>query len=90
MTKHEIVDSLTRQSGIKRKEVLQIINNFLDIIIKTVDNNERVEFRGFGCFYRALRRGRRVYSPIVRGSINIPPKSVLSFKASKSTERDPV
>ena len=88
MTKTEIVERLRRKSGIKKKEIAYIIDNFLDMIIESVKNGERVELRGFGSFYQVRRRGREVYSPIAKKKIDVPEKAIIAFKASKITEVD--
>ncbi len=88
MTKHEIVDQLTRQSGMKRREVGYIVDNFLELILKNLDTENRIEIRGFGTFSRVLRKERKVYSPIAGRNLDVPARSVLSFKPSKSTERE--
>ncbi len=88
MTKTEIVEKLRRKSGIKKKEIVYIIDNFLDIIIESVKNGEKVELRGFGAFYQVKRRGREVYSPIAGKKVDVPEKAIIAFKASKITEID--
>ncbi|MGV7927617.1 MAG: HU family DNA-binding protein [Spirochaetota bacterium] len=88
MTKHEIVDQLTRRSGMKRREVGYIVDNFLELILKNLDTDSRIEIRGFGTFTRVLRKERKVFSPIAGRSLDVPARSVLSFKPSKSTERE--
>ena len=88
MTKSEIVERLTRQSGMKRKEILYIIDNFLDKIKDSIERGEKVEIRGFGTFYPVEKKARIIYSPIAEKEISVPPKSTLAFKASKSTERE--
>ena len=47
MTKSEIVEKLIKQSGLKRKEVLYIIDNFIDKIKESVYKGDKVEIRGF-------------------------------------------
>ncbi|HON79663.1 MAG TPA: HU family DNA-binding protein [Spirochaetota bacterium] len=88
MTKQEIVLKIAEQSGIKRREVSYIIDNFLDYIVKSADNGEKVEIRGFGSFSRVIRKKRNVYSPIAGKHLHLPEKSILTFKASKNTEQE--
>ena len=88
MTKPEIVERLTRQSGMKRKEVLYIIDNFLDRIRESIDQGEKVEIRGFGTFYPSDKKARTIYSPIAEKEISVPAKTTLAFKPSKSTEKE--
>lgn len=88
MTKHEIVDLLSQKSGLKRREVLYIVDNFLDSIIKSVDKDGKIELRNFGTFSRIDRKERRIFSPIAGRNLDVPARSVIVFKASKSTEKE--
>jgi len=88
LTKHEIIAKLVDQCGLKKKEISYVIDNFLEYIVRSVDNGERVEIRGFGCFNRVSRKGRQVYSPIAKKHIDLPAKSIIVFKASKHTEKN--
>ena len=84
MTKTEIAQRLTAQSGLRKKEVLYIIDNFIEKIKDCVRNGERVEIRSFGTFYQAGKKARKVYSPIMGKKIDVPAKVTLAFKASKT------
>ena len=85
MTKQDLIEKLVRQSGITKRQISYIIDNFLADIISGCDNGEKVELRGFGSFCRAERKGRNVFSPIAGKHIKLPAKTIISFKASKST-----
>ncbi len=87
MNKKEIVDRLVKKSGIKKREIDFIIDGFLEHILMSVENGDKVEIRGFGTFYKAERKQRKVYSPIAGKHLDLPEKTVLAFKASKKTEK---
>jgi DNA-binding protein HU-beta len=86
LKKQEIIEKIVNESGKTRKEINHIIDIFFECIKKSIDRGERVEIRGFGTFYRAERKERKVFSPIAGKHLDLPAKSVLAFKASKSTE----
>ena len=86
MTKSQIVNEISLQKGLRKKEVLEIVDSFLDEIKKSVDRDEQVEIRGFGTFYRAFKKSRKVHSPIAGRVLDVPSKSILAFRGSKSTE----
>lgn len=88
MTKSEIVERLTVQSGLKKKEVLYIVDNFIEKIIDSSANGEKVEIRGFGTFYLVNKKARKVYSPIAGKKIDVPAKVSIGFRASKAIERE--
>ncbi len=85
MTKTEIINTISYRYGIKKSIVQEIIDTFLDEIKSSVDNDESVEIRSFGTFYKAEKKARRIQSPIAGREIEVEPRSVLAFKGSKST-----
>lgn len=87
MTKQEIIEKLVKQSGIRKRHVSYIVDNFLNNILSSCDNGDKVEIRGFGTFCRAERKGRNVFSPIAGKHLKLPAKSIISFKASKTTDK---
>jgi DNA-binding protein HU-beta len=89
LTKTSIVDELTQKSGLKKKEVIFIVDNFLEKIKESVAEGETVEIRGFGTFFLNDKKARKVFSPIANKKIDVPAKSLLGFKASKATEKEP-
>ena len=88
MTKTQIVNEICLNSGLKKKEVSNIIDSFLDKIKESIDKDEQVEIRGFGTFYKALKKARKVHSPIAGRVLEVPEKTILAFRGSKETERE--
>ena len=87
MTKSDIVERITQQSGLKRKEVLYVIDNFIEKIKESALKGDKVEIRGFGTFYRSDKKARKVFSPIAGKDIQVPAKTGMAFRASKLNEK---
>ncbi len=87
MTKTEIIEELTRKSGLRKREVTYIVDNFLDRILESVFEGNKVEIRGFGSFFPVEKKERTVYSPIAKKKIQVPQKQGLGFRPSKAIER---
>lgn len=87
MTKHEIADKIRERTGLKKRDILLIIECLFDLILKNVDKGKKVEFRGFGSFYRIQKNGRKIFSPIAKKMIDVLPRSILMFKSSKTTDQ---
>ena len=53
MTKQEIIERLVKQSGIRKRQISYIVDNFLDHILSSCDNGDKVEiFDRKGNWYR--------------------------------------
>jgi DNA-binding protein HU-beta len=88
MTKSDIVDRLTRQSGLKKKEVTYIVDNFIEKIRETALKGEKIEIRGFGTFYKSEKKARKLFSPIAGKDIDVPAKTAIAFRASKINNKN--
>ena len=88
MTKTQIVSDICALTKLNKKEVLQIVNIFLDKIKEGANEGHTVEIRGFGSFYNVVKKARQVNSPIVGRLIDVPEKTVLVFKSSKENREE--
>ena len=88
MNKTEIVELVSLKTGLPKKKVELIINLFIDNVTEEVQHGNDVEIRGFGTFFQLRQEKRDVKSPIAGKTIQVPAKNKISFKASKTTERE--
>ncbi|MCP4135440.1 MAG: integration host factor subunit beta [bacterium] len=88
MTKSEIIDYLSRNGTMERSDVHYIIDSFLSKIKESISNGEEVQIRGFGTFYKAEKKARKVHSPIAGKVIDVPAKTNIGFRPSKATEKE--
>lgn len=84
MTKAEIVNEISLKTGADRKEVLQIVESFMDNVQISLANGENVYLRGFGSFivkHRAEKMARNINK---NTSVVVPAHDVPAFKPSDS------
>ncbi len=84
MTKAELCARVAEQSGLTKKDTLEILNLMLDTITDTLAAGERVQLVGFGSFEvkeRAARTGRDFSTgePTV-----VPPTKAVQFKPGRN------
>lgn len=83
VTKKEIANKIAITAGMTQKEVLQIINMFLDEIKDIFRKKERIELRGFGIFYPYFKKTRKYVVPITGEKRKMPGRWTLKFKISR-------
>lgn len=84
LTKKDIVQKLSRESHILRKEVCPIVQGVLDTISSALVQGKTVELRNFGVFEVQIRRARVGRNPNrPEKSIMIPKQAVIKFKPGK-------
>ncbi len=84
MTKAEIVNKIAQKTGLERKDIQVVVENFMEEVKGALASNENVYMRGFGSFinkYRAEKIGRNISK---NTSIKIPAHYIPAFKPSKT------
>ena len=64
MTKADIVNEISKNTGIDKLTVLQTVESFMDVVKNSLANNENVYLRGFGSFIVKERAQKTAHSCI--------------------------
>lgn len=81
MNKAELIQKVSGQTGVAKKDTEVIVNATLEAIQAALSADEKVQFVGFGTFevrHRASRTGR---NPQTGDAITIPETRVPGFRA---------
>ena len=85
MTKSELILKITKKNSfLYQKDIQKIIDTLFISITKALDNDDRVELRGFGTFTTKLRNARIGRNPKTGDPVAIPQKKMPFFKMGKS------
>ncbi len=82
LTKAQIVSTVQNHLGLSRKSSSQLIENLLEIIKKTLGNDEDVLISGFGKFCVKQKRERKGRNPATGDDMMLAPRKVVTFKCS--------
>lgn len=80
ITKSEIVDEIIKSSRIKRFTAGKLIDDFFEIIIKSLENGKDVRIHGFGNFILLHKKERVGRNPKTLKEHKISPRRVVSFR----------
>jgi DNA-binding protein HU-beta len=84
MTKAEVASKLANQLGIPHKLSVEALEIFLDCIKDALKEGDKISLVGFGTFYIKERNARNGRNPRTGRSIQIPKKTVATFKPGKA------
>ena len=84
MTKADIVNEITKNTGIDKATVLATLEAFMDTVKDSLSNEENVYLRGFGsCIIK--KRAQKTARNISRNTtIIIPEHNIPAFKPAKT------
>ena len=84
MTKADIVNEISKSTGIEKATVLATVEAFMETIKTSLINEDNVYLRGFGSFILKQRAEKTARNISKNVTIKIPAHSIPSFKPSKS------
>lgn len=83
MQKAEVVAQISDNTGIERKEVLAVVEEFMNVVMKSNREGETVYLRGFGTFGLA-KRAKKIGRNISKGTtMEIPAHVIPKFLPCK-------
>ena len=83
MTKADLVEEISAQTGVSKNHTALIVDCLLESFCKTLSEGKHLEIRGFGTFKVRERRARRARNPRSGTEVMVPAKLVPVFKPSK-------
>ena len=84
VTKKELVNRISDQTGHTKVVVKEIVQRFLDEIVGELAQGHRLEFREFGVFEVRQRAARSAQNPRTLEKVKVPSKRVVKFKVGRA------
>ncbi len=82
LTKARIVDSVQEQLGFPRNECVNLVEDLLEIIKRTLGTDEDLLVSGFGKFCVKKKNERKGRNPASGEDLMLAKRKVVSFKCS--------
>ncbi len=84
LTKAEIVESISEECDVSKKDIQRIIDLFFDEVKAALKQDRVVEFRGFGTFEVRTRKGReKARNPKTGDTVQVQPHGVVVFRPGR-------
>ena len=83
MTKADIVNEISKSTGIDKASVLETVERFMDIVKDSLANDENVYLRCFGSFIIKTRSQKTARNISQNTTIIIPEHKIPAFKPAK-------
>jgi DNA-binding protein HU-beta len=84
MTKADIVNEISKNTGIEKVTVQKAVEAFMDTVKTSLAKNKNVYLRGFGSFIVKQRAEKTARNISKNTTIIIPAHNIPSFKPSKT------
>ena len=84
MTKADIVNEISKNTGIEKVTVLKTVESFMDSIKSSLVKGKNVYLRGFGSFIIKERAEKTARNISKNTTIIIPAHKIPSFKPAKT------
>ncbi len=88
LTKAEIIDNIFERTGVNRKDVHRILDEFFDELKEGLQTDRVVELRGFGTFEIRTRKGReKARNPKTGEIVPVNAHGVAVFRPGKELKQ---
>ena len=87
LTKKEIINSLYMQLGFSKKILENILEDFLDILLKELIKNKKVKISKFGTFILKNKKSRIGRNPKTLEKKIIQERNVILFRPSRDLKK---
>jgi DNA-binding protein HU-beta len=86
MTKAQIMAALAEKTGMKKSEVIGMMDAVVEMAYSEVKKNGEFVLPGFGKMVKVNRKERMGRNPATGESIKIPAKTVVKFRLAKAAK----
>ena len=86
MTKSAVLNALVEKTGLKRKEVVGVMDALVELAYKQVKSSGVFPIHGIGKLVKKNRAARMGRNPATGESIKIPAKTVVKFRVAKAAK----
>ncbi|NDW10977.1 HU family DNA-binding protein [Dysgonomonas sp. 520] len=83
MTKADLISEISKNTGVSRASVSNVLESFMETVKKSLANDEDVHLRGFGNFvvkHKAEKKARNINT---NTQVIVPAHRAPAFKVSK-------
>lgn len=84
MNKTQLVETISANQNLKKKDAEAVVSAVFDAIAKALSDGEKVQISGFGSFESKLRGERIGRNPQTKEEIKIPAYKCATFAPSKN------
>ena len=84
MTKSEVVNEISKKTGVDKAEALKCVEAFMEVVKESLINEENVYLRGFGSFILKKRAQKTARNISKNTTIVVPEHNIPAFKPAKT------
>ncbi|MCQ2325480.1 MAG: integration host factor subunit beta [Paludibacteraceae bacterium] len=82
MTKAELVNNISIQTGYDKSTIMNIVESLMDNVKQSIAREENVYLRGFGTFLTKTRAAKLARNICAKTSIQVPAHKIPAFRPS--------
>ncbi len=87
LTKADMAERLFEELGLNKREAKEMVENFFEVIKKSLESGEQVKLSGFGNFDLREKKQRPGRNPKTGEEIPISARRVVTFKAGQKLKQ---
>lgn len=86
MNKSQLVEAIALETGVSKVDARKSVDAFIEIVVRTLKENDKVSLSGMGVFSVMQRSARVGRNPRTGAQVKIAPKRVVKFRPTIDVE----
>lgn len=82
VTKQDLIQDIARSTGYIQSDIRTVVEDFFDVVAKSLTTGDNIEIRGFGTFTTKARKPRPARNPRTGEEVRLEERIVPLFKFS--------
>lgn len=82
VTKQDLIQEIARSTGYIQADIRTVVEEFFDVVAKSLTEGDKIELRGFGTFSVKNRKSRPARNPRTGEEVQLAERVVPLFKFS--------
>ncbi len=82
LTKADIIEAVQEKAGFHEKQSVEVVENILELMKRSLEDGEDVLISGFGKFNVMEKAPRKGRNPATGDDLELPARRVVTFKCS--------
>lgn len=84
MNRAQIVDAISNETGVTKKDVEMVVTSFSSTVKDSVQRGDDIQLIGFGAFKKVSKAARKCRNPKTGETIKVPARKAAKFYPGKA------
>lgn len=82
MNNKDFIEKVSQKTNFETADVKELSASLISVLLDEIGNENTITIQGFGVFEPREKARRKIYNPVTKDYVVVPPKTTLGYKMS--------